>query len=79
MLVLADRIGASGLSHGKDRRIRSIGIPIPDNASKSENRLAHEKMIQTELESSKIELVVLSGYMRILSPWIVGKWKGKIG
>ena len=51
---------------------------IPDNASKSENWLAHEKMIQAELESSKIELVVLSGYMRILSPWIVGKWKGRL-
>ena len=60
VLVLADRVGASGLSHGKKRSIRSIGIPIPDNASKSENRLAHEKMIQAELESSKIELVVLT-------------------
>ncbi len=78
VLVLADRIGARGLSHGKNRSIRSIGIPIPDNASKSENRLAHEKLIQTELESSKIELVVLSGYMRILSPWIVKKWKGRL-
>ena len=78
VLVIADRVGAGGLSHGRNRSIRSIGIPIPDKASKSENWLAHEKMIQAELESSKIELVVLSGYMRILSPWLVGKWKGRL-
>ncbi len=35
-------------------------------------------MIQKELESDDIELVVLSGYMRILTPEFVSTWKGRL-
>ena len=78
VLVLADREDAAGIHHGLSRGIHSKGISIPDGFPKSESRIEHERLIQDELESSGTELVVLSGYMRILTPWFVGKWKGRL-
>ena len=44
----------------------------------SESRLAHEAIVERQLQLSDAELVVLSGYMRILTPSFVGNWKGRI-
>jgi phosphoribosylglycinamide formyltransferase-1 len=38
----------------------------------------HENFIHDTLIKYDIELVVLSGYMRILTPTFVSKWKGKL-
>jgi|TARA_B100001113_G_scaffold41951_1_gene29715 phosphoribosylglycinamide formyltransferase-1 len=40
--------------------------------------MAHEEMVQSSLLSSDVELIVLSGYMRILTASFVSKWKGRI-
>ena len=45
---------------------------------KSERRVAHERLVNAELEAADVELVVLSGYMRILTPWFVRRWKGRL-
>ena len=78
VIVLSDREDAGGIVHGTSRGIPSKGIPIPNTPPVSERRIAHERLIQDELESSGAELVVLSGYMRILTPWFVGIWKGRL-
>ena len=44
----------------------------------TQRRLAHESMILRQLKSSGVELVVLSGYMRILTPSFVSIWKGRL-
>ncbi|MDP7002213.1 MAG: phosphoribosylglycinamide formyltransferase [Candidatus Thalassarchaeaceae archaeon] len=78
VLVLADSIDAGGLEHGRGEGVRSIGIPLPKGLANTEKRLAHERLLHDELISCNVELVVLSGYMRILSPWFVGRWKGRL-
>lgn len=78
VLVLADSEGAGGLEHGRQSGIKSKGIPVPTEHPISERRLAHEEIVDSNLQSSGAELVVLSGYMRILTPSFVGKWKGRI-
>tara|TARA_B100001750_G_C15436031_1_gene560965 strand:- start:769 stop:1137 length:369 start_codon:yes stop_codon:yes gene_type:complete len=35
-------------------------------------------LVHGELVASDVELVVLSGYMRILTPWFVSRWKGRL-
>jgi len=45
---------------------------------KSERRVAHERLVNAELEAADVELVVLNGYMRILTPWFVRRWKGRL-
>ena len=78
VLVLADSQDAGGLEHGRKLGIESKGIPVPSELPISERRLAHEEMVERTLQSVDAELVVLSGYMRILTPSFVGKWKGRI-
>ena len=41
VLVLADKTDAGGLQHGRDARIKSIGVPLPMHVEKPERRVAH--------------------------------------
>ena len=77
-LVIADKTDAGGLQHGRDASVRSVGVPLPMEVEKSERRVAHERLVNAELEAADVELVVLSGYMRILTPWFVRRWKGRL-
>tara|TARA_B100000035_G_scaffold249510_1_gene218353 strand:- start:472 stop:876 length:405 start_codon:yes stop_codon:yes gene_type:complete len=43
-----------------------------------ERRKEHEDRIMEALVSYDIEMVVLSGYMRILTPAFVAEWKGRL-
>ena len=78
VLVIADSENAGGLEHGRSAGIATMGIPLPLGLQRTERRLAHESMILRQLKSSGVELVVLSGYMRILTPSFVAKWKGRL-
>ena len=78
VLVLADKADAGGLQHGIDVGVPSLGIPLPMEVEAKERRVAHERLVDAALEEHDIELVVLSGYMRILTPWFVSRWKGRL-
>jgi len=78
VIVIADKADAGGLQHGRDAGITSIGVPLPMQVEKPERRVVHERLVNAELEAADIELVVLSGYMRILTPWFVRRWKGRL-
>ena len=78
VLVIADSDNAGGLEHGRSAGITTMGIPLPQDRQSTQRRLAHESMILRQLKSSGVELVVLSGYMRILTPSFVAKWKGRL-
>jgi len=77
-LVIADNTDAGGLQHGRDAGVTSVGVPLPMEVEKSERRVVHERLVNAELEAADVELVVLSGYMRILTPWFVRRWKGRL-
>jgi phosphoribosylglycinamide formyltransferase-1 len=77
-LVITDKTDAGGLQHGRDAGVRSVGVPLPMEVEKSKRRVAHERLVNAELEAADVELVVLSGYMRILTPWFVRRWKGRL-
>lgn len=77
VLVVAD-VDAGGLEHGRGLGIPSKTISLPNVSDKVEQRLAHEALVLAELETAEIECVVLSGYMRILTPSFVKRWKGRL-
>ena len=77
-LVIADKTDAGGLQHGRDAGVTSVGVPLPMEVERSERRVAHERLVNAQLEAADVELVVLSGYMRILTPWFVKRWKGRL-
>ncbi len=78
VLALADSTDAGGLEHARNAGVKSVGVPLPMEIDRSERRLAHEHLVHAELVAADAELVVLSGYMRILTPWFVSHWKGRL-
>ncbi len=78
VLVLSDSEEAPGLRHGLSNGIKTIGLTVPRLEGKKESRLAHERTVHSRLVENHVELVVLAGYMRILTPSFVGHWKGRL-
>ncbi len=87
-LIIADG-DAPGLQHGLSAGIPSLTIALPDaephiieaddrNEGLSRRRRSHEEMVHAALIASDVELVILSGYMRIVSPGFVKHWKGRL-
>ena len=77
-LIISDNATAKGLKFGADFDIPAIAIELPEINDKSKRRIKHEELIHKKLIQSQVELVVLSGYMRILTPNFVKKWKGRL-
>jgi len=78
-LVVSNIAGVAGLNKAEAHNINTVTIEldkaIPDRTKRRE---AHEKTIMKTLEEHRIEAVILSGYMRILSPLFVREWKGRL-
>ena len=78
VVVLADSQDAGGLEHGRSREIETHGISLPQVEDKVQRRQSHEELVHDALVKADVELVVLSGYMRILTPSFVRRWKGRL-
>jgi phosphoribosylglycinamide formyltransferase-1 len=59
---------------------RSAGIPAlaVDHRAYGRDRAAHERAMQPVLELHGVELLCLAGYMRLLTPFLVERWLGRI-
>ena len=42
------------------------------------DREAHERAIDALLTERGVQVVALAGYMRLLTPWLVGKWADRM-
>lgn len=74
-LVLSNRPDAGGLE-----RAAAFGIAtaVVDHKPFGRDREAFEKAVDAELQAAGIELVALAGFMRLLSPWLVERWAGRM-
>lgn len=74
-LVISNEPDAEGLKHA-----RKAGIPtiIVDHRDHGKNREMFERALDAELMRQNIELVCLAGFMRLLTPWFVGRWNGRL-
>ncbi len=77
-LILTDNSDAFGLIYAEKYNIASKIITLSNISNLETQRLIHEDLINKELIKFNIELVVLNGYMRILTSSFVDKWKGRI-
>lgn len=77
-VVISDRNGIAGLSKAQERGVNAVVVPLPEIENKDEQRQVHEQEINQVLLDYGIELVVLSGYMRILTPSFVKPWAGRL-
>lgn len=75
VLVLSNKAEAGGLALAAAK-----GVPtaVVDHAAFGKDRAAHEQAIQTVLETHGVEVVALAGYMRLLTPFLVGRWAGRM-
>ena len=74
-LVVCNELAAEGL-----KRATAFGVPtaIVDHRPFGKDRQAFEHALQRELEAAAIEIVCLAGFMRLLTPWFVKQWEGRL-
>jgi len=75
VLVLSNDPSAQGLQRAA---ASSIATAVVDHKKFGKDREAFERALQRELENSSIEVVCLAGFMRLLTPWFVKQWEGRM-
>jgi phosphoribosylglycinamide formyltransferase-1 len=74
-LVAANLPDAGGLERAKAAGIATASV---DHRPFGKDREAFERALDAELQGHGIELVVLAGFMRVLTPWFVTRWQGRM-
>jgi phosphoribosylglycinamide formyltransferase 1 len=74
-LVLSNRADAGGLAHAAAGGVPSMVI---DHRPFRGDRAAHEAALDAALRAGGVEIVCLAGYMRLLTPFLVGRWAGRM-
>ena len=77
-LVISNNPDAGGIKIAEDLGIPVKVLPLPDIEDKTQRRLNHEIEITNCLKEYDIELIILSGYMRLLSEQFIENWNMKI-
>jgi len=72
-VVISNKPDAPGIATARQRGLNALVIP-----SKGKPREEHDREVVTALEQSRIDLVCLAGYMRLLSPWFVQQFPHRI-
>lgn len=71
VLVLSNRPKAPGLAIASSAGIAARAI---DHTPFGKDREAFEREVQAVLIDHHVEMIVLAGFMRILTPWFVAQW-----
>ncbi|HWQ87326.1 phosphoribosylglycinamide formyltransferase [Brevundimonas sp.] len=74
-LVLSNKPEAGGLAVAEAKGIATAAV---DHRPFGKDREAHERAVDVALTAHDIEVVALAGYMRLLTPWLVGRWAGRM-
>jgi phosphoribosylglycinamide formyltransferase-1 len=71
--VISEVPEARGLTIARERGLAAF--PVPRGA---ERRSVHEAEVLRILDDARPDLVCLAGYMRVLSPAFVERWRGRV-
>ena len=74
-LVVSNRPEAQGLTRAHEQ---GVATAIVDHMAFGDDRESFERALDGELQAQRIELVCLAGFMRLLTPWFVGRWSGRM-
>ena len=75
VLVLSNRPEAAGLVAARTTGVRTACI---DHRDFGRDRASHEAAIDAALRAADVEIVCLAGYMRMLTPFLVDAWAGRM-
>ena len=72
-LVASNKPRAAGLDWARDR-----GIPTWTWDSKGVDKETFDRRMSAALDDHRIGTIALAGFMRILTPWFIQEWRGRI-
>ena len=72
-IVISNKPGAGGIETAKKLGLNTAILP-----SKGKDRETHDREVVASLKEHKVDLICLAGYMRLLSPWFVQQFPGRI-
>ena len=75
VLVLSNKPDAGGLAVARGLGVAAEAV---DHGPFGKDREAHERALDTALTEAGVEVVALAGYMRLLTPWLVRQWEGRM-
>ena len=74
-LVLSNNPDAPGLDTARAAGIATAAV---DHRPYRRDRAAHEAGLAEALDTAGIEIICLAGYMRLLTPYLVGRYAGRM-
>jgi phosphoribosylglycinamide formyltransferase 1 len=75
VLVLSNKPDAQGLETARTAGIKALAVDQRDFAK---DREGHERALNAALRAAGVEVVALAGYMRVLTPFLVDAWSGRM-
>ncbi|OUJ05927.1 phosphoribosylglycinamide formyltransferase [Gluconobacter sp. DsW_058] len=75
VLVLSNKPDAAGLEVARAAGLQTAAI---DHKAFGKDRKAHERKVDAAIRASGAQLVCLAGYMRVLTPYLVNAWDGRM-
>jgi phosphoribosylglycinamide formyltransferase 1 len=73
VVVLSNLPDAAGLARARQAGVATVVI---DHRPFDQDRETFERALDDELRRHRVDLVCLAGFMRILTPWFIGRWRG---
>jgi phosphoribosylglycinamide formyltransferase 1 len=74
-LVVCNDPGAEGLARAK---AAGIATAVVDHRPFGKDREAFDRALQAVIVPQRIDIVCLAGFMRLLTPWFVQQWEGRL-
>ena len=72
-IVISNRSDAAGIASADALGLKTLILP-----SKGRKREEHDQQVVTALREAGTELIILAGYLRLLSPWFVQQFPSAI-
>ncbi len=73
-VVISNRPDALALETATERGVPAVCV----DHKVFDTRELFEQQLDRALRADRIDIICLAGFMRILSPWFVGQWEGRI-
>ncbi|MGO9818924.1 MAG: phosphoribosylglycinamide formyltransferase [Acidocella sp.] len=75
VLVLSNKADAPGLEIARALGVAAEAVPAKPFGK---DREAHERALDAKLTEAGVEIVCLAGYLRLLTPYLVDRWAGRM-
>lgn len=73
--VVSNVADVAGLDKARAAGVEALTV---EHKPFGKDREAHERAIDALLVEREVQVIALAGYMRLLTPWLVRKWAGRM-